>query len=56
MAYSCTMEGGENRDKAFRLIDGCLLPSEIGSKDFYMKYVTTRKEETNEKEIIDGHG
>jgi hypothetical protein len=56
MAYSCTMEGGENRDKAFRLIDGCLLLSEIGSKDFYMKYVTTMEEETNEKEIIDGHG
>jgi hypothetical protein len=28
----------------------------IGSKDSYMTYVTTRKEETNEKEIMDGHG
>jgi len=50
------MEGGEKGDKAFRLIDGCFLPSEIGPKDFYMKYLITRKEETNEKEIIDGHG
>jgi hypothetical protein len=32
------------------------VPLEIDSRDFCMKYLITRKEETNEKEIMDGHG